>query len=132
MRAFDNREFEKYKAEAKEKWGSTAAYREHAERTRDYSGQKWNELAAGMDQIMAKFADCMKHSGQPDSAEAQELVQTLQNHITENYYHCTNEILAGLGQMYVADERFRNNIDRHADGTAAFIRQAIAVYCGKK
>ncbi|MBP3572516.1 MAG: TipAS antibiotic-recognition domain-containing protein, partial [Clostridia bacterium] len=43
----------------------------------------------------------------------------------------TNEILAGLGQMYVADERFMNNIDKHADGTASFICKAIAVYCGK-
>ena len=52
-------------------------------------------------------------------------------YITENYYCCTKEILAGLGQMYVADERFKNNIDKHADGTAAFISEAIAVYCSK-
>ncbi|MBR7146552.1 MAG: TipAS antibiotic-recognition domain-containing protein, partial [Oscillospiraceae bacterium] len=67
----------------------------------------------------------------PDSTEVQNLVKTLQNHITENYYLCTNEILEGLGQMYAADERFRNNIDKHADGTAAFICEAIKVYCGK-
>jgi hypothetical protein len=55
----------------------------------------------------------------------------LQNHITENYYLCTNEILVSLGQMYVADERFKHNIDKHADGTAMFICEAIAVYCSK-
>jgi hypothetical protein len=37
----------------------------------------------------------------------------------------------GLGQMYVADERFKNNIDKHASGTAAFICEAIEVYCKK-
>ena len=73
----------------------------------------------------------MKKGEKPDSADAQELVKKLQNHITENYYRCTNEILAGLGQMYVADERFRNNIDKHAEGTAAFICEAIGAYCGK-
>ena len=52
-------------------------------------------------------------------------------HPHANYYHCTKEILAGLGQMYVADERFQNNIDKHGNGTAAFIRDAIQVYCGK-
>ena len=67
----------------------------------------------------------------PDSTEAQNLVKMLQNHITENYYLCTNEILASLGQMYVADERFTNNIDKHADGTATFICEAIAAYCSK-
>ena len=131
MKAFDNSEFEKHKDEVKEKWGKTNAYREHAQRTKNYSRQKWNDLAAGMDHIMAEFALCMRKDETPDSAVAQILVKLLQNHISENYYLCTNEILAGLGQMYVADERFKNNIDKHADGTAAFICEAIEVYCRK-
>ena len=131
LRAFDNSKFEKYKAEAKEKWGQTSAYKEHAEKTKNYSKQKWNDLTDGMDQIIAKFAACMKNGEEPDSAEAQNLVKTLQKHITDNYYLCTNEILADLGQMYVADERFKNNIDTHADGNAAFICEAIGVYCRK-
>jgi hypothetical protein len=131
MKAFDNSEFEKYQAEAREKWGKTEAYKEHGERTKNYSKQKWNSLAEGMDLIMAEFARCMTRGETPDSAEAQDLVKTLQDHITGNYYHCTKEILAGLGQMYVADERFKSNIDRHGSGTAAFICEAIAVYCRK-
>lgn len=131
MKAFDNSEFEKYKAEAKEKWGNTDAYKEHSEKTKNYSAEKWNGLAEGMNGILAEFAVCMKNNKTPDSAEAQELVKSLQNHITENYYLCTNDILAGLGQMYVADERFKNNIDKHAEGTAQFISDAIKTYCGK-
>ena len=122
-------EFKKYEAEAREKWGETSAYREHQERTKDYSKQKWNDLAQGMDGIMAQFAACLKNGDAPASDAAQALVQKLQSHITENFYHCTREILAGLGQMYVADERFRNNIDKHAEGTAQFICEAVAVYC---
>ena len=80
---------------------------------------------------MADFAVCMKNGETSDSDEAQSLVKKLQNHITENYYLCTNEILAGLGQMYVQDERFKNNIDKHADETATFICEAIALYCSK-
>ena len=131
MKAFDCNEFEKHKAEAKENWGNTDAYKQHEEKTRDYSKQKWNALAGEMDRIMAEFALCMKNGTAPDSAEAQSQVKTLQNHIAENYYVCTNEILAGLGQMYLADERFKNNIDKHADGTAAFICEAIQIFCGK-
>ena len=128
MRAFCD---EQYKTEVKEKWGKTKAYKEHAERTRDYSGQKWNDLAEGMENIMAEFAACMQKEQGAACLEAQNLVKMLQSHISGNYYHCTNEILAGLGQMYVADERFKNNIDKHADGTAEFISEAIKVYCGK-
>ena len=131
MKAFDNSEFDKHKAEAQEKWGKTAAYKEHKEKTKNYSKQKWNDLAAEMDCIMAEFALCMRKNETPDSAEAQNLVKALQNHIAENYYHCTKEILAGLGQMYVADERFKNNIDKHGDGAAEFICEAIRIYCRK-
>ncbi len=131
MSAFNNSEFEKYKVEAQEKWGETEAYKEHAEKTKDYSKQKWNDLAEEMAFIMAEFAVCMKNGTEPESPESQELVKTLQNHITESYYHCTNEILAGLGQMYVEDERFKNDIDKHADGTAEFICEAIEIYCRK-
>jgi hypothetical protein len=131
MTVFNNSEFEKHKAEAKEKWGPTPAYREYETRTKGYSKSKWNDLADGMDHIMAEFASCMKNSRTPDSTEVQVLVKALQTHITENYYLCTNEILSGLGQMYVGDERFKNNIDKHADGTAEFVCEAIEAYCGK-
>ena len=131
MTAFDNSEFEKYKAEAQEKWGNTEAYKEYAEKAKNYSKQKMDNLVAGMNDIMEAFAACMKEGEAYDSDKAQGLVKKLQSHITENYYVCTNEILAGLGKMYVIDERFKKNIDKHAAGTAEYICEAIALYCGK-
>ena len=115
--------------ETKEKWGHTQAYKEYE--AKHYSTQKQDALAEEMDRMMADFALCMKKGESPDSAQAQSLVKNLQNHMTQNYYRCTDEILADLGQMYVADERFQRNIDKHAEGTAAFIEKAIAVYCCK-
>ena len=115
-----------WETEAKEKWGHTQAYKEYEEKHASK-----HDLAAGMEDRMAAFAQCMQKGETPDSEEAQRLVKALQEHITENYYRCTDQILAGLGQMYVADERFQRNIDKHAAGTAAFIREAIAIYCRK-
>ena len=129
MSAFDNSKFDAYKAEARQRWGNTDAYREHAERTKNYSKTKWKELAGEMNKIFAEFALCMKNGKTPDSAEVQDLVKALQDHITGNYYPCTNEILAGLGQMYAADERFRSSIDGNGDGTARFVSEAIEAYC---
>lgn len=131
MRAFDNSEFEKHKMEAKEKWGYTDAYKEHEEKTKNYSKDTWNNLSEEMNDIFAEFAVCMKKGEEPNSDKTQNLVKRLQEHITENYYHCTNEILASLGQMYVADKRFKRNIDKYADGTARFVNEAIEVYCRK-
>ena len=118
-----------YNIEVKQRWGETDAYKEHSEKTANYTQDKWQQVNDGLDRVLAKFAECKKSAQTPDSDEAQALVIGLQAYITENYYTCTNEILAGLGQMYVADERFKNNIDKHGNGTAEFISQAIKFYC---
>ena len=85
--------------------------------------------------MMAIFADfaASKDSGaSADSDDVQALVAKLQAHITANYYTCTDEILAGLGKMYVADERFKKNIDKYGEGTAEFASEAIAKYVKEK
>ena len=124
--AFDNKDLEQYKAEVKERWGETRAYQEYEQKQRD--GQ---DFAAGTEQLMGALAKLgsMKELP-PDDPQVQEQVGALQRVITENFYTCTPEILSGLGEMYTADERFRENIDRAGgEGTAEFARQAIAAYC---
>lgn len=103
-----------YNLEVKQRWGETTAYKEYEQKTANYTQDQWQDVNDGLMTVLAKFAECMKDGHTADSAEAQALVKELQNYITENYYTCTNEIFAGLGQIYVADERFKNNIDKHA------------------
>lgn len=129
MNAFDNTEFENYKNEAKERWGNTDAYKEYSQKSKGYSEEKFNALGEGMEKVLEEFAICMNSGATFDSEEAQKLVKKLQNYITENFYTCTNEILASLGQMYVADERFKNNIDKHSVGTTEFVSKAIEEFC---
>ena len=128
MNAFDNSEFEKYKDEAKEKWGNTTAYAEYSEKSKNYGKDKFSSISGEMAEIFSKFNRAMKNSD-ADSDEAQALVKELQNYITNNFYTCTKEILSGLGQMYVYDERFKNNIDKAGEGTADFVSEAIKIYC---
>ena len=118
-----------YENEARSRWGNTDAYREHEQKTKNYTKEKWSEANEGLMAIFAEFAACKNSGACADSPEAQALVAGLQAHITENYYTCTDEILAGLGKMYACDERFKNNIDKYGEGTAEFAAAAIAVYC---
>ena len=120
-----------YKTEALERWGKTSAYREHEQKTKNYTKEKWAEANDGMMAIFAEFAACKTSGASADSSEAQALVAKLQTHITANYYTCTNEILAGLGKMYVADDRFKKNIDKYGEGTTEFAADAIAAYTKK-
>ena len=123
---------EKYKIEACERWGNTDAYREHEQKTKNYTKEKWAEANDGMMAIFAEFSECKDSGACADSAEAQALVAKLQVHIAANYYTCTDEILAWLGQMYVADERFKKNIDKYGEGTAEFAAEGIRIYVEKK
>ena len=125
FKPYDNSKQERYAAEAKERWGKTDAYKEYESRGKS---RKENQFAG--DAMM----DIFREMGQirdlaPDAPEAQALAAKLQNHITANYYTCTKQILAGLGQMYVADDRFRANIDAAGgEGTAEFAGKVIAIY----
>ena len=115
-------------SEVRSRWGNTNAYREHEQKTKNYTKEKWAEANDGLMAIFAEFAACKQNGTEADSNEAQALVIKLQAHITANYYTCTNEILAGLGKMYVADERFKKNIDKYGEGTAEFAAEAIETF----
>ena len=65
--------------------------------------------------------------GQKQIMAGDHVVLDLRGHtITSKSY---SRLLLVYGQMYVLDERFRNNIDKHGDGTAAFASKAIEIYC---
>lgn len=116
-----------YAEEVRERWGSTEAYKESEQRRKQYTKDDEKRILAEADAIFASFAALRGTS--PDDIEVQRLVKDWQDHITKYYYQCTKEILCGLGLMYTADERFQKNIDRHGEGTAALMSDAIACYC---
>ena len=117
---------EKYAEEAKARWGGTDAYRQSAERTAKYTKADWAEVSAQSGAIFEGFAAL--RGQEPASGEPQALVRRWKDFISAGFYDCTDEILAGLGEMYVADERFTKNIDAYGEGTAAFMHDAIRAY----
>lgn len=128
---FGKSEIEKYKAEIKAKWGNTKAYQEYKQKDIAQNGGSYNKIANELLTLFSELGE-LKHLT-PNADEVQNRIAALQKFITDNYYVCTNKILSGLGEMYVGDERFKNNIDKAGGaGTADFVKQAIAVYCSKK
>ncbi len=130
---FDNSEFEtaqkKYENQVREYWGNTDAYAEYSVKTAGYSKDKWERVGEGFTDILNDFAKLHELGVDPDNILAQELAGELQNYINDHFYTCTKEVLAGLGNLYVDDERFTKNIDKHCKGVAQFISKAIDIYC---
>lgn len=123
----------KYETEAGQRWGNTETYREYSDKTKGYTEEKWVAVNDGLMAVFAEFSALKNSGASADSSDALALVAKLQAYISDNYYTCTSKILAGLGNMYVADERFRENINKCGDGTAEFVSEAIAVFRkGKK
>ena len=126
--AFDTAKMEEYAAQAKASWGTTAAYREYEEKSKNRPAEKERELGEQMMQIFAAFGKVK--DGSPASEEAQALVRKLQAFITEHYYACSREILSGLGRMYAGGGEMTENIDRYGGaGTGVFANEAIQIYC---
>ncbi|MBY5005819.1 MerR family transcriptional regulator [Streptococcus suis] len=124
---FDKSDLLAFQEEAKERWGNTAAFQEFSAKTNQ---EGFAQISAEMSAIMMEFGQLKKLSA--DDSKVQKQVEVLKAYISENFYNCTNEILANLGQMYIEDNRFTQFIDQvGGEGTASFVSQAIAIYCGK-
>lgn len=118
---------EQYAEEAKARWGNTDAYRESTKRASKWTEADKARLEKESGEIFAAFAAL--GGVDPADARVQALVSRWKAFISQSYYNCTNEILAGLGQMYLADERFTKNLDAFGAGTAKLMSEAIAIYC---
>ena len=133
FKPFDTSEIDslrnQYAEEAKARWGETEAYRESAWRTAKYSAEDFARIQEQSNDLFREFAALVGAS--PSDERVQALVKRWQTLISESYYFCSDEILEGLGQMYVADERFTKNLDQFGAGTAQFMSDAIAAYCKK-
>lgn len=125
---FDRQKQAEYAAEAKKRWGSTEAYQESQANTAGKSDEQQRAMEDGLMAVFGKLGQVRTED--PGSLQVQALVGQLQQYITDHFYSCTKPILATLGQMYVADERFRANIDAVGGaGTAEFAARAIERYC---
>lgn len=128
FKVFDKSEMEQYEEEIRARWGTSTAYAEYQQKAKGRTDKEHAQIGSS---LMTLFVEMGKmKSCAPAQYEVQEKVAAIQQFITDNYYHCTIEILRSLGQMYVEDERMKRNIDKAgSEGTAAFVNQAIAVYC---
>ena len=122
--AFDTRKIDEYAAQAKASWGKTDAYKEYEKKSEGRSKETQQKLNVEMMSIFAEFGEIKGLS--PDSKDAVTLAKKLQDHITEHYYTCTDEILLGLGTMYAGGGELTTNIDKvGGEGTAVFACEAI-------
>jgi len=125
FKPFDDQKMEQYRSEAKARWGQSQAWQEYE--SREKAGMDVSSAGSGLLALLAELGQ-LRDKG-PQSPEAQAAVARLQQYITDHFYTCTDQILQGLGQMYLCDERMKAAIDKAGgEGTAAFASQAICAF----
>ncbi|WP_406235213.1 MerR family transcriptional regulator [Nocardia sp. NBC_01009] len=123
---FDGFDHTQYKDEVIERWGKDAYE----------SGDRWWRSLSEADKkahqqthidIAADYGRARAAGRTPDSDEVQAIAQRHRDWLGDGW-QLTAEAFIGLGEMYVADPRFRKNYDLHGEGTAEFVRDAMKVY----
>jgi MerR family transcriptional regulator, multidrug-efflux activator len=132
FKGFDMTEIEehqkKYAKEARERYGKETVERVE-QRTSKYTKEDWAAIMSKWEGIYQKIIARMEYG--PEDTQVQEAVGELRQLFTDYFYDCTIEIFRGLGDLYVNDERFTANIDKYHKGLAAFLREAMHIYCDR-
>lgn len=131
LSAFDMTDIEKhqkkYVEETRQKYAHTDAYKQSQNKTSKYTKEDWAAIMGKSDEIYKKIVSLMDKG--PADPQVQEAVGEWRQYITDSFYNCTLEIFRGLGDLYVSDERFTANIDKYKPGLAAFLKEAMYIYC---
>lgn len=129
---FDTSKLDEYAAQAKASWGATPQWEEYEDK---WAGRPKEEQAAMGERLMELFVPFGRMAAEgadPSCDEAQAQVGKIQTFITENYYTCTDYILAGLGQAYGSGGDFTRNINAAAGpGAAEFAAAAVRAHCDR-
>ena len=116
---------EDYEREAEERWGDTDAWAQSQQRTRGYTKEDWIRIMAEGEDVERRFAEALRSGVPADSGQAMDLAEEHRQQISRNFYDCPPQMHAGLGRMYVEDERFTATYEQVATGLAQYVSTAV-------
>ena len=114
-----------YGTEIEQRWGNTDAFKEARRRVQKYAKEDWLRMKAEGEQPVHALVAARRAGRPPTSIEAMDAAEAHRQHISRWFYECGLDVHGGLGEMYVADERFRATYDDIEPGLAAYLRDAI-------
>jgi len=118
-----------YRAEAEARWGHMEEFQESRRREKAYGPAEWKTIQGEMEDIFRAFASLAGRED-PASDAAAALTERWRGHVDRCFYPCDRKRLAGLADLYEADDRFAAYLDRFGEGNARFIIAAFRAYAG--
>jgi DNA-binding transcriptional MerR regulator len=122
---FDGFDPAEYEEEAEQRWGGTEAYEASKRRAASYTEEDWKRFRDEQGAIYADALAAREAGKRPDSPEAMDVAERHRLSIDRWFYPCSPKMHAGLADLWEADDRFRQNIDKHGAGLTAFLAAAV-------
>ncbi|MFZ3471960.1 MerR family transcriptional regulator [Streptomyces sp. 4.24] len=129
---FGDKDPEQYAEEAERRWGGTESYAESQRRAAGYTKDDWKRMQDQVADWGARYEAVMEAGESAEGERAMDLAEEHRLHICTWFYDCTYEVHTGLGEMYVADERFKEFYDSMRPGLAEHLRDAIMANAVRK
>ncbi|MDL4843139.1 MerR family transcriptional regulator [Aquibacillus rhizosphaerae] len=118
-----------YEKEARERWGDKAVDNSNV-KIDSLSDNQQKLLSNKMNEIYRNLANLLEYA--PESDKTQKAIKEWYDFLNnETGHHYSLEAFKGLGQIYVADERFTENIDKFGEGLAVYMCNAMEVFADR-
>ncbi|MCL2397953.1 MAG: TipAS antibiotic-recognition domain-containing protein [Defluviitaleaceae bacterium] len=118
-----------YGAEIRAKYGDDSVEKSY-EKIKGMTQEQYAELERLTDKLHTALKAAVAQ-GDPAGQPAQEACELHKEWLGYFWGEYSKEAHMGLGQMYVDDPRFAAHYEKIAPGCAAFLRDALVVYCSK-
>ena len=122
---FDGFDPLKFEAEAKERWGHTDAYKESVNRGKSYTVEDWKMFREEQRAIYRDAADAMRAGNKSDNDAVMDIADRHRLSFDRWFYPCSFATHRGLADMYEADARFAEGIDKYGAELTPFLAEAI-------
>lgn len=113
-----------WQAGARERWGDTLQWAQHAERSAGRSAEDWRRISKDVEALHTDLAEAARGGVRPGSAEANALAERHRASLGSSF-DCTHSMHVCLGRTYVTDPGFRAFHDDLGPGLADWLKEAI-------
>jgi DNA-binding transcriptional MerR regulator len=119
-----------YEDEVRERWGDSPMYAESQAKWSSYSEAQMEAIKAEGGRLTVRMVG-KESDTSPDDPDVQAAIGEYHAYLNKYFYTCDISFLRGLANNWVQDPRFAINYEKVREGGAAFVREAVHIFCDR-
>jgi len=116
-----------YEAEARTRWGRTAAYRQSQERVKKFTPEDWRRIREENEANLKTLTELLR-AGQAAGDPAVQAEVAKHHAGICRFYDCSAKMYRGLAEMYLRDQRFADHYRRYDPALPEFLARAMEIF----